>query len=127
MAEQLYFEDVTEGMALPVLEKNPTSQQLVKYAGASGDYYQIHYDQNYAKNNGLPDIILHGALKGSWLGQLMTDWIGEEGHLKKLVTQYPWIKLFIIENTGHCPHDESPSEFNQYVLNWLKSNSRRYI
>ena len=88
MSEQLYFEDVTEGMALPVLEKNPTSQQLVKYAGASGDYYQIHYDQNYAKNNGLPDIILHGALKGSWLGQLMTDWIGEEGYLKKLVTQY---------------------------------------
>ena len=41
---------------------------------------------------------------------------------KKLVNQYPWIKLHIFENTGHCPHDESPSEFNQYVLNWLKSN-----
>ncbi len=41
---------------------------------------------------------------------------------KKLANQYPWIKLFIFENSGHCPHDESPSEFNQYVLNWLKSN-----
>ena len=88
MSEQVYFEDVEEGTELPTLRKDPTTQQLVKYAGASGDYYQIHYDQNFAKNNGLPDVILHGALKGSWLGQVMTDWIGEGGDLKKLVTQY---------------------------------------
>ncbi len=88
MSEQVYFEDIEEGTELPTLRKDPTTQQLVKYAGASGDYYQIHYDQNFAKNNGLPDVILHGALKGSWLGQVMTDWIGEGGDLKKLVTQY---------------------------------------
>lgn len=88
MAEQVYFEDVEEGTELPTLRKDPTTQQLVKYAGASGDYYQIHYDQNFAKNNGLPDVILHGALKGSWMGQIMTDWISEGGDLKKLVTQY---------------------------------------
>ncbi|MDA0769309.1 MAG: MaoC/PaaZ C-terminal domain-containing protein [Chloroflexi bacterium] len=88
MAEQVYFEDIEEGTELPILRKDPTTQQLVKYAGASGDYYQIHYDQNFARNNGLPDVILHGALKGSWLGQVMTDWIGEDGTLKKLVTQY---------------------------------------
>jgi acyl dehydratase len=88
MSEQVYFEDIEEGTELPTLRKEPTTQQLVKYAGASGDYYQIHYDQNFAKNNGLPDVILHGALKGSWLGQVMTDWIGEGGDLKKLVTQY---------------------------------------
>ena len=46
---------------------------------------------------------------------------------KKLVKQYPWIKLFIFEETGHCPHDESPSEFNQYVLNWLRTNLRESI
>lgn len=88
MTNQIYFEDVQEGSAVPTLRKDPTTQQLVKYAGASGDYYQIHYDLNYAKGNGLPDVILHGALKGAWLGQLMTDWIGEEGALKSLTTQY---------------------------------------
>ena len=82
MGSQVYFEDVQEGTEVTTLRKDPTTQQLVKYAGASGDYYQIHYDQNYAKNNGLPDVILHGALKGAWLGQLMTDWIGEEGTLE---------------------------------------------
>ncbi len=42
---------------------------------------------------------------------------------KKLISRYHWLDLFILENTGHCPHDESPSEFNQYVLNWLRLNS----
>ena len=49
MAEQLHFEDVGEGMELPILEKNPTTQQLVMYAGASGDFYPIHYDQEFAR------------------------------------------------------------------------------
>ncbi len=88
MAEQVYFEDVEEGMDIPTLRKDPTTQQLVMYAGASGDYYQIHYDLPYAKNNGLPDVILHGALKNAFLGQVMTDWIGEWGSLKKLSVQY---------------------------------------
>ena len=88
MAEQVYFDDVEEGMDIPTLRKDPTTQQLVMYAGASGDYYQIHYDLEFAKNNGLPDVILHGALKNAFLGQVMTDWIGEWGALKKLSVQY---------------------------------------
>ena len=88
MAEQVYFEDVEEGTELPTLRKNPTTQQLVMYAGASGDYYQIHYDRQFALGNGLPDVILHGALKNAFLGQLMTDWIGEQGRLARLSVQY---------------------------------------
>ncbi|MDP6799399.1 MAG: MaoC/PaaZ C-terminal domain-containing protein [SAR202 cluster bacterium] len=88
MADQVYFDDVKEGMELPEVRKDPTTQQLVMYAGASGDYYQIHYDLEFARNNGLPDVILHGALKNAFLGQIMTDWIGEEGTLKKLSVQY---------------------------------------
>ena len=88
MADQVYFDDVQEGMELPTLRKDPTTQQLVMYAGASGDYYQIHYDLEFAKNNGLPNVILHGALKNAFLGHLVTDWIGEWGTLKKLSVQY---------------------------------------
>ena len=88
MADQIYFEDVEEGSALPTVRKDPTTQQLVKYAGASGDYYQIHYDKDFAKNNDLPDVILHGALKNAFLGQLMTDFVVINGSLKKLSVQY---------------------------------------
>ncbi len=88
MTEQVFFDDVNEGMELPTLRKDPTTQQLVMYAGASGDYYQIHYDLEFARNNGLPNVILHGALKNAFLGQLITDWVGEAGALKKLNVQY---------------------------------------
>ena len=88
MSNVLYWEDVEEGTEVSPLEKHPTTQQLVMYAGASGDFYQIHYDNDFAKNNGLPGVIIHGALKNAFLGQLMTDWIGEGGTLRKLSCQY---------------------------------------
>ena len=40
---------------------------------------------------------------------------------KKLVKLHPWIKLTVIDHTGHCLHDESPKVFNQIVLKWLKN------
>ncbi len=86
--KQFYFEDVEAGFDIPPLEKNPTTQQLVKYAGASGDFYQIHYDKDFAQKNNLPGVILHGALKNAFLGQLMTDFAGELGWLRKLSVQY---------------------------------------
>jgi acyl dehydratase len=88
MGKQLYFEDLEVGSELPPLEKDPTTQQLVRYAGASGDFYQIHYDKDFALGNGLPGVILHGALKNAFLGQLMTDFAGEQGTLRKLSVQY---------------------------------------
>ena len=88
MGKQLYWEDVKEGMEVTPLKKNATPRQLVQYAGASGDFYEIHYNKDIAVGNGLPGLILHGALKNAWLGQLMTDWIGEGGTLRKLSVQY---------------------------------------
>lgn len=88
MTEQVYWEDVDEGSEVPPLVKEPDSLQLVKYAGASLDFYQIHYDKDFAIGNNLPGIIVHGALKGAWLAQLMTNWVGMEGSVKKLKVQY---------------------------------------
>ena len=88
MAEQVYWDEVQEGTELPPVVKNPTTQQLVKYAGASGDYYQIHYDKDFAMNNDLENVILHGALKNAFLGHLVTKWMGPEGDLKRLACQY---------------------------------------
>ena len=88
MAEQIYWDDVTEGMELPVMVKHPTTQQLVMYAGASGDYYQIHYDKDFAQGNKLDGVILHGALKNAFLGQYVTNWMGPLGTLKRLTCQY---------------------------------------
>ena len=85
---KLYWEDIQEEQEIPAITKDPTTRQLVRYAGASGDFYEIHYDKDYALGNGLPGPILHGALKSAFLGQLVTDWIREGGTLRRLTCQY---------------------------------------
>ena len=85
---QVYFDDVEEGMELPTLRKDPTTRQLVKYAAASVEYPEIHYDLPRAKAAGLPDVIVQGSLKHAFLGHLVTEWMGEGGTLKKLNVQY---------------------------------------
>ena len=86
MAEQIYYEDVEEGTELPALIKHPTPRQLVMWAGVSEDFYEIHYDKDFALSQGLPGIIVQGDLTGAFLVQLMTDWIGNKGAFKKLRT-----------------------------------------
>ena len=87
-ADQIYWEDVSEGTELTPMVKDPTTRQLVQYAGASGDYYEIHYDKDFAQGTGLEDVILHGALKNAFLGHFVTQWMGPAGTLKRLGCQY---------------------------------------
>lgn len=88
MARQVFYEDVEVGMEIPTLTKHPTTRQLVKWAGASGDFYEVHYDKDFANSQGLDSVILHGRLKAAFLGEMITDWIGAEGILEKLTCQY---------------------------------------
>ena len=93
MVKQLRYEDIAVGMEIPSLVKHPTTRQLVKWAGASGDYNELHYDNEFAKKQGLPSVIVHGALALSFVGQLVTDWMGKEGTLKKLGSNYKGMLL----------------------------------
>jgi len=88
VTQETFWEDVEIGAEIPPLQKNPDSQQLVRWAGASGDFYQIHYDKDFALGNNLPGIIVHGALKSAWLGQLLGDWVGLKGMVKKYGCSY---------------------------------------
>ena len=86
--KQLYWEDVMIGSAIPPLSKVATTQMLVKWASASGDFNPLHYDNVFAASQGVGEPIVHGPLKRAWLVQLMTDWIGIEGFLKRLSCQF---------------------------------------
>ncbi len=88
MTEQLYYEDVAVGGEITTLTKQPTTRQLVMWAGASGDFNPIHYDKDLALSRGLPGVVVHGQLAGCFLGQMLTDWIGEKGSLRKLSLSY---------------------------------------
>jgi acyl dehydratase len=83
-----YAEDVRPGDNLPRLVKHPTTRQLVQYAGASGDFYEIHYDRPYAERAGLPGVIIHGLLKAGWLGELVRAWAGADAWIRRLSVSY---------------------------------------
>ena len=85
---QVYFDDVKEGQDIPTLEKTPTTRTLVQWAGASGDFFELHYDKEFAKTMGYPNVLVHGRLEAAYLTQLLTDWAGEKGVVKKMSVQY---------------------------------------
>jgi len=84
---------IVAGQELPELVKHPTTRQLAQYAGASGDFYEIHYDQDFARSTGLPGVILHGLLKAGFLAQLVTSWAGSGARLKTFEVSYRGLDL----------------------------------
>ena len=73
------FESVSEGQALPpfVVEKL-TRTDLVRYAGASGDFNPIHHDEEFAKLAGNPTVFGHGMLTAGFVAKCLTDAVGAE-------------------------------------------------
>lgn len=73
------YTELTIGSEMEALVKEPVSKvQLLKYAGASGDYNLIHTDVETARAMGLGDVIAHGMLSMGMLGQFLTDLAGAE-------------------------------------------------
>ena len=62
----------------PLVKAAITKRQLVEYAGASGDFNPIHYDDPFARAGGFPQVIAHGMLTMAFFGQLLSDWAGPD-------------------------------------------------
>lgn len=54
---------------------------LVRYAGASGDFNQIHWDEQTAVGVGLPDVIAHGMWTMGSAVQVVVEWLGDAGRV----------------------------------------------
>jgi acyl dehydratase len=73
------FDDVSVGTELPAQEFQLKRENLVRYAGASGDFNIIHWNERVAKSVGLPNVIAHGMLTMATAGRVVTDWVGDPG------------------------------------------------
>src|SRR5579885_2475497 len=74
---KLYFEDVQVGDTIPKLITSPvTHLQLVRYAGASGDFNPLHTDPKIGEMIGTGGIIAHGMLIMGFLGQFLSNYVG---------------------------------------------------
>ena len=82
--QQLFFEDLEVGSPIPTLAKTPSNTLLFLYSAATWNSQRIHFDKDRALAEGYEDVIVHGPLRGAFLSQMLTRWIGEEGTLKKM-------------------------------------------
>ncbi|MBF4993947.1 MaoC family dehydratase [Arthrobacter gandavensis] len=61
---------------------------LVRYAGASGDFNPIHWNERFARSVDLPGVIAHGMFTMGAAVQLVTDWIGDPGAVLDYQTRF---------------------------------------
>ena len=73
------YDEVEVGTELPAQRFPVRREHLVRYAGASGDFNVIHWNERVAKSVGLPDVIAHGMLTMATAGRVVTDWAGDPG------------------------------------------------
>jgi acyl dehydratase len=75
------WDDVAVGHELPAQEFALQRVDLIRYAGASGDFNVIHWNERVATSVGLPNVIAHGMLTMAVAGRVVTDWLGDPGAL----------------------------------------------
>jgi acyl dehydratase len=71
------YDDIDVGTELPSRSFPVRRVDLVRYAGASGDFNPIHWNERFAKSVGLPDVIAHGMFTMATAIRVVTDWAGD--------------------------------------------------
>lgn len=86
---ELQYENLTEGQQLDPLTKLPvTKVQLVKYAGASGDFNILHTDDEFARKVGMDGVIAHGMLVMGFLGQYVGELAGTSATISRFKMRF---------------------------------------
>lgn len=79
MTAKISYDDVEVGTELPGQSFPVSRAALVQYAGASGDFNPIHWNEKFATSVGLPDVIAHGMFTMASAIRVVTDWTGDPG------------------------------------------------
>ena len=72
------------GDQLPTQSFQVTRSDLVRYAGASGDFNPIHWSDRVATSVGLPGVIAHGMFTMALAGRALDTWAGGPGMVREL-------------------------------------------
>ena len=76
------YDEVEVGTLLPPRSFPVQRVNLVMYAGASGDFNPIHWNERFATAVGLPNVIAHGMFTMAQAARLITDWTGDPGAME---------------------------------------------
>ena len=80
--------DVEVGTELPAQTFPIRRADLVRYAGASGDFNVIHWNERVARSVGLHDVIAHGMFTMALAVRVVTDWAGDPGRVVEYTVRF---------------------------------------
>jgi hydroxyacyl-ACP dehydratase HTD2-like protein with hotdog domain len=79
------FEHVETGSEISPVKKEITNIQIFMFSAISWNRHRIHYDSDFARDHDkLPNVLAQRPLLGSFLAQMLFDWVGENGRIKRL-------------------------------------------
>ena len=81
------YDDVEVGSEAPERRLVLSRTDLVKYAGASGDFNPMHHDEILATAAGMPSVFGHGMFSMGFLCTALTDWVGP-GRVAKVAVRF---------------------------------------
>jgi acyl dehydratase len=94
------YADVEPGTEIPPKSYQATRLDLVKYAGASGDFNVIHWNERLARGVGLPGVIAHGMYTMAQAGKFVTEWAGDPGAITEFGVRFSAMVLVPDDDQG---------------------------
>jgi acyl dehydratase len=88
MAASVRYDDVEVGTPLPEQTFTIQRADLIRYAGASGDFNVIHWNERVATAVGLPNVIAHGMFTMAEAARVVTDWAGDPGAVEEYTVRF---------------------------------------
>jgi MaoC like domain len=79
MTAKVSYAEVKVGIGLEPRSYPVTRADLIRYAGASGDFNVIHWNERMARSVGLPNVIAHGMFTMAQAAKYVTEWAGDPG------------------------------------------------
>jgi len=98
MTAKISYDEVEVGTELPARSFPVNRATLVQYAGASGDFNPIHWNERFATEVGLPDVIAHGMFTMASAVRVVTDWAGDPGAVVEYGVRFT--KPVVVPNDG---------------------------
>lgn len=104
------FADLQSGTTVFTTTYPVQRANLIRYAGASGDFNPIHWSESTATNVGLPNVIAHGMYTMALAGRAVAQWCGDAGRVRDLRARFtkpvvvPDGEVVDVEFTGTVKH-----------------------
>src|SRR5690625_407629 len=102
------IEELTKGDVVATRTIDITRADLIRYAGASGDYNPIHWSEATAKAAELPGVIAHGMLTMGLVVDLVSEWTNDRAAIIDYQTRFSG--MVPVEETTHTSDPPTPFE-----------------